>query len=400
MLAADASPLSQLPTLDPPIAIVCSQALNAATPQAALPAADMDAKVSQPWPLTPALRRCLQITRRQSFVDFVVQLTDDFEPEVESPAASKSIREDEHYNYILRSSHAVAEKFNESEINFGVLLAGTALARRLGLLDQRPMLLQKYNAFASTVDRYLAHRQWSLDNLTPATDKELRPEHMELTTVLNESAEDREPLLRVLDKTLEVGKNFAERERTAHHEAGHAVLRLALLPDTSVVGVTIDPAEDYLGATIFDMALLTWTKEAVLDNACVLLAGRAAEQKLAGHAEGIDSGARSDLESATSHVWRAIVEWGMDDEFGPIVLSACTSDPPFGWLVDEAQKRLQKVLKQAVTETDRLTAKYWSEITLLAKALIERGTISGDDVLRLLPEFVPARELERANIDA
>ena len=397
LLSVENASLSNELMLNPPAMIVYSGELASAGYAPEKINADVLSVAERPWPLTPALRRCLNRARRTSFESFVALLEAAKADAPPKPIAS--LRSDEHYGHILRSTHAVADRFDLKELTPEAFLAGTVLARRHGLLDTRPTVRRKVDVFASEVARYLDHQRWLIDDLKPWAEEMSRPEHATLTALVECVAESDDPLLQIIDETLKIGVSFAQRERTAYHEAGHAVLMLALSPDASLIGVTIEPEGDSLGLTRFDGALMQRGKELVLDNACVLLAGRGAEQRFAGRIDGTDDGATSDLQRATAQVWSAIVEWGMDEEFGPIVLEACTSATS-GWLVDEAHRRLQKILKQAVAETDRLVERYWPDITILAKVLLEKGSLSGDDVLLILPEFMAARTNLRARIEA
>jgi cell division protease FtsH len=113
------------------------------------------------------------------------------------------------------------------------------------------------------------------------------------------------------------------REMTAYHEAGHAVVSMALNPDIRIEQVTITPRENASGFVSFDQEQDThrrMTRREFMDDICVLLAGRLAEQKKFG-ANGLSAGASSDLANASHHAHAAITQYGLDEEFGLMSLA-------------------------------------------------------------------------------
>ena len=109
-----------------------------------------------------------------------------------------------------------------------------------------------------------------------------------------------------------------ERRNTAYHESGHAIVA-RLLPNTDPVHkVTIIPRGRALGVT---MQLPTedrysMTKARILDNICVLLAGRVAEELFM---KQMTTGASNDFERATDMARRMVTQWGMSKNLGTMV---------------------------------------------------------------------------------
>jgi cell division protease FtsH len=113
-------------------------------------------------------------------------------------------------------------------------------------------------------------------------------------------------------------RSLRQREATAYHEAGHAVVAQVLSPDVPIAHISIDPRGNTEGFVAFDpeaMANRHMTKKEVMDEICILLAGRLSEQMFLGE-DGISAGAESDLERASQLAWMAVTRWGMDDECG------------------------------------------------------------------------------------
>ena len=83
----------------------------------------------------------------------------------------------------------------------------------------------------------------------------------------------------------------------------------------------------------------------------------------------------------------------MDEEFGPVVLETMIEESGLrgGWLFNEAQRHLQRVMKEAHVRTEELVRLHWAHIEKLAMSLLVKPRLSQDEVFSILPEFVIAR---------
>ena len=193
-----------------------------------------------------------------------------------------------------------------------------------------------------------------------------------------------------------LGMDMMALERTASHEAGHAIVNLAVMPQFDLSEVVVEINDPNQGFTSYEEGPWIWrmeecsTREFIENRLCVALAGRVSEQRKAGHTSGMDAGAQQDLYDATQRAWNAIASWGMDDEVGAISLEALAkvSKSREGWLFDLAQQRLQVLMKKAYARTEELVAGHWSEIELVAKALIDKRRLTADEVLSLVPHLI------------
>ena len=108
-----------------------------------------------------------------------------------------------------------------------------------------------------------------------------------------------------------------EKEVTAYHEAGHALVAY-LLPDADPIHkVTIIPRGRALGLTMqlpMDEKY-THSKGYLKSSLCILFGGRIAEKLIFNE---ITTGAGNDLERATALARKMVCEWGMSDELGPL----------------------------------------------------------------------------------
>ena len=108
-----------------------------------------------------------------------------------------------------------------------------------------------------------------------------------------------------------------EKEVTAYHEAGHAIIA-KLLPDTDPVHkVTIVPRGVALGLMqqLPEDDKHTYSKEYWLNRICIAFGGRVAEELIFSK---ITTGAQSDISVATNIARKMVCEWGMSDEMGPL----------------------------------------------------------------------------------
>jgi cell division protease FtsH len=108
-----------------------------------------------------------------------------------------------------------------------------------------------------------------------------------------------------------------EKQVTAYHEAGHALVA-KLLPNTDPVHkVTIIPRGRALGLTqqLPEGDRHTYSRDYLVSMLTVLLAGRAAEEIMLGR---ITTGAGNDIERASAMARKMVCEWGMSESMGPV----------------------------------------------------------------------------------
>jgi len=184
-----------------------------------------------------------------------------------------------------------------------------------------------------------------------------------------------------------------ELERTAYHEAGHALCAAVQDNHDPVHKVTIIPTGMALGVT---MTLPTGDRHSMdKDEAEALMVmamgGRVAESLVFNESS---SGAANDLQQATNIARRMVTEWGMSEAVGPMSLSDAgpvflgddmmqskSHSPDTARLVDEEVRR---ILREAEDGCRDLLVEYRNGLDLIARALLEHESISGDEVYRLL----------------
>jgi cell division protease FtsH len=164
----------------------------------------------------------------------------------------------------------------------------------------------------------------------------------------------------------------AVKKRTAYHEAGHAIVgelmehadpvnKVSILPRGMALGYVISlPTEDRYNRT----------KAELEDRIAVALAGRAAEMLIYGD---MDTGAASDLDSATDVARAMVCEYGMSDRLGPLRYGRRHGNPFLGRDIMEDRDYSEEVA-QAIDEEVR--------------GLIDRNFIRGKSLLESKRELM------------
>jgi len=171
-------------------------------------------------------------------------------------------------------------------------------------------------------------------------------------------------------------------DSTAYHEAGHAIVSMAVNPDVLIEQVTVMPREGALGFVSYDVESMQhrqFNRQEALDQMCVALAGRIAQTRQFPK-QGNDAGASSDLEKATRIATHAVSKLGLDEKVGNIVLPL-GGEPMSPAAADLVFERVQAWLAEAEAICHSLVEKNWKLIDRLAKRLIAEEVITGE-VLR------------------
>ena len=184
-----------------------------------------------------------------------------------------------------------------------------------------------------------------------------------------------------------------DRELTAYHEAGHAVVQSLLEGADPVHKVSIIPRGPYGGATFSlpEKDRMTVNRSFVEATLRVLCAGRIAEEVLG---QDTNSGAEGDIRQATQLAKRMITDWGMSERLGFVYHG--DSHAPSGFydfgmgkelssrtaeIIDEEVKR---IIDEAYADTRRILSENRERLDAVAQALLKYETLDGDEVRGLL----------------
>ncbi len=187
-----------------------------------------------------------------------------------------------------------------------------------------------------------------------------------------------------------------EKELTAYHEAGHALVGVFTPGNDPLHKVTIIPRGRALGVTMNlpERDKYSETKTEMKAKLAMIFGGRAAEELIFGK-DNITSGASNDILQATQRARAMVVEWGMSDTLGPLRYSENEEDVFLGRSVtqrksmsDETAKlidqEIRKLIDNAENHARKVLKKNLKHLHNLAKALLEFETLSGDDVKELI----------------
>ena len=177
----------------------------------------------------------------------------------------------------------------------------------------------------------------------------------------------------------------AEKRSIAIHEAGHATISWFTEFANPLVKVSIVPRGQALGAAWYlPEERVLQTKEAMLDEMCSLLGGRAAEELFIGH---ISTGAMNDLERTTKQAYGMIAYAGMSDKL-PNLCYYNRMEYQFQRPYSESTAKLidEEVLKMVNEQYERakqILTEHKEGHAQLAQLLIDREVIFADDVERI-----------------
>ncbi|MCF0213881.1 MAG: ATP-dependent metallopeptidase FtsH/Yme1/Tma family protein [Muribaculaceae bacterium] len=181
-----------------------------------------------------------------------------------------------------------------------------------------------------------------------------------------------------------------EKRSIAIHEAGHATVSWHLRYANPLIKVTIVPRGKALGAAWYlpEERQIT-PSEALLDEMCATLGGRAAEEIFLGR---ISTGAANDLERVTKQAYAMVVYYGMSDKL-PNVCYYDSTGQDYGFskpysddrakLIDE---EVSRIIKEQYERAKEILRKYAEGHKELSDLLISREVIFTDDVKKIFGE--------------
>jgi cell division protease FtsH len=178
----------------------------------------------------------------------------------------------------------------------------------------------------------------------------------------------------------------ADRERTAYHESGHALVGMLTPNADPVRKVSIIPRGMALGVTLStpDSDRVSYSREDLDTKIRVALGGRVAEEVVYGT---VTSGAESDIQQLTQIARQMVGRWGMSEALGPIAVLPADGQGPFLPGVSETSEATQRLLDEEVhrlvdgahDEVTRLITEHRDQLDSLAQALLKVETLDARD---------------------
>ena len=180
-----------------------------------------------------------------------------------------------------------------------------------------------------------------------------------------------------------------EKEMTAYHEGGHALLATVLQEADPVHKVTILPTGNALGVTqTLPQEQHSYSRTYIEDRLAMLMGGRMAEQLVYGVTS---TGAANDLMVGTDMARKMVREWGMSKRIGPMAWGSqeqvFLGDGLMGANHDYSDEtarvideEVERILREQEERASRLLTEHRASLDQIAAALLERETITGAEV--------------------
>lgn len=179
-----------------------------------------------------------------------------------------------------------------------------------------------------------------------------------------------------------------DKKVIAYHEAGHALMQVISGDDVmKLQKVTIIPRGRSLGSTHFspERDLYNYSETQLIAKLQCLMAGRVAEELALGS---ITSGASGDIQEATRTARQMVFEWGMSP-LGFMALSRSEGEEAIAspHTLHEAERHVKALIDGNYAATTQALQLHRAALDAIANDLVERETISGDDVRRIVAEL-------------
>jgi cell division protease FtsH len=184
-----------------------------------------------------------------------------------------------------------------------------------------------------------------------------------------------------------------QKEKTAYHEAGHAVVGIALPKCDPVYKATIIPRGGALGMVVSlpEIDRLNWHRSECEQKLAMTMAGKAAEVLKYGE-DNVSNGPAGDIQQASALARAMVLRWGMSDKVGNIDYAEAhdgyqgntagfsvsantkeTIESEVKRFIDEAYINAKKILTDKNAEWERL-----------AQGLLEYETLTGEEIKRVM----------------
>jgi cell division protease FtsH len=199
----------------------------------------------------------------------------------------------------------------------------------------------------------------------------------------------------------------ADRERTAYHESGHALVGMLTPGADPVRKVSIIPRGMALGVTLStpDSDRVSYSREDLFGKIRVALGGRVAEEVVY---DSITTGAESDLQQLTQIARQMVGRWGMSDAIGPLTVLPSDGQGPFLPGASETSQETQRIVDEEVRKivddehehVTRLLSEHRDQLESLAQALLKAETLDALDAYAAAGVPMRAQELEESEAPA
>jgi len=187
-----------------------------------------------------------------------------------------------------------------------------------------------------------------------------------------------------------------EKRLTAYHEAGHAVVALHQPASDPIHKATIIPRGRALGMVMRlpEGDRVSMARDKLFADLRVACGGRIAEELIFGE-DKVTTGASSDIRMVSDVARRMVTEWGLSEKLGFLAYSADEQEVFLGRSVSQQKNMSEKtaavidteiraIADGAYDDATKILKKHADQLELLAQALLEYETLSGDEIKTII----------------
>ena len=193
----------------------------------------------------------------------------------------------------------------------------------------------------------------------------------------------------------------SEKNLTAFHEAGHAIVGLLVPSHDPVYKVSIIPRGRALGITMFlpEEDRYSYSKERLESSISSLFGGRIAEQLTFGK-DSVTTGASNDIQRATEIARNMVTKWGLSEKLGPLTYSEEEGEVFLGHSVTQHKvvsdetthvidEEIRIIIDRNFKRAEKILTDNKEKLELMAKALMKYETIDADQIQDIMAGKAP-----------
>jgi len=179
-----------------------------------------------------------------------------------------------------------------------------------------------------------------------------------------------------------------EKENTAYHEAGHAIVGRLVPEHDPVHKVSIIPRGRALGVTVYlpEEDKYSQSKRGLESRLCSLFGGRIAEEMTLG-LDGVTTGASNDIERATELARNMVTKWGLSEKLGPLHYGEDegaypgTGTPSYSGATSKViDEEVRRIINSCYERATTVLSENKDILEAMKDALMEYETIDADQV--------------------
>ncbi len=184
-----------------------------------------------------------------------------------------------------------------------------------------------------------------------------------------------------------------DKEMTAYHEAGHAIVGRLMPEHDPVYKVTIIPRGRALGVTMYlpEEDKVSYSRRYLIGRVASMYGGRIAEEMLYGK-DGVSTGASNDIQQATQMVRNMVTKWGLSEKLGPLLYGEEEGEVFLGKsqgahhmnvsgetakLIDQ---EVRDIIDHCYTAAENILTENRDKLELMKDALMEYETIDTEQI--------------------